>query len=158
MAASGGGFLTRLAYRIYQSEPQIQEAMPDVFGAHREAYAAWFVSEGAARYRLPAELTAPLREVPRDSSRALLPPLALRILESRSDLQQEFAEPFGNDALGLLTWLLTYGEKECDIDAASRRAIRLEFEQLLEQVRSPLERWRRRAKLALLSRLASRQS
>jgi len=157
-AAGGSGFLTRLAYRIYQSEPQIQAAMPDVFGAHREAYAAWFISEGAARYRLPPELTTPLKGLARDSGRALLPPLALRIIESRRDLQQEFPEPFGRDALGLLTWLLTYGEKECDIDAASRRVLRLEFERLVEQLRSPLHRWRCRARLALLSRSASRQS
>ncbi|MDA1234458.1 MAG: hypothetical protein O3A53_06635 [Acidobacteria bacterium] len=157
-APGGNGFLTRLSYRIYQSEPQIQASMPDVFGVHREAYAAWFVSEGAARYGLPPELTAPLNETSRDSSCAVLPPLALRILESRGDLQQEFPEPFGKDALGLLTWLLTYGEKECVIDAMNRRALRLEFERLVEQLRSPLQRWRWRARLALLSRTASRQS
>lgn len=157
-APGGSGFLTRLAHRIYESEPQVQAAMPDVFGAHREEYVAWFCSEGAARYGLPTELTAPLRETARDSCRALLPPLALRILESRRDLQQRFPEPSGNDALELLTWLLTYGEKECDIDAAGRRAIRLEFERLVGQLRSPLQRWCRRARLALLSRSANRQS
>jgi hypothetical protein len=157
-APGGRGFLTRLALRIYQSEPQIQAAMPDVFGAHHEDYVTWFVSEGAARYRLPPELTAPLKEIPRDSSRALLPPLALRILELRKDVRQAFPEPFGKDALGLLTWLLTYGAKECAIDAASRRALRLEFERQVEQLRSPLQRWRSRAKLALLSRSAGRQS
>lgn len=157
-APGGSGFLTLLAHRIYESEPQIQAAMPDVFGTHREAYAAWFVSEGAVRYGLPAELTAPLSEVPRDSGRALLPPLALRILESRRDLQQQFPEPFDSDALGLLTWLLSYGEKECDIDPAGRRAIRLEFERLVERLRSPLQRWRCRARLVLLSRSAGRQS
>jgi hypothetical protein len=129
-----------------------------VFGAHHEDYVTWFVSEGAARYRLPPELTAPLKEIPRDSSRALLPPLALRILELRKDVRQAFPEPFGKDALGLLTWLLTYGAKECAIDAASRRALRLEFERQVEQLRSPLQRWRSRAKLALLSRSAGRQS
>jgi hypothetical protein len=157
-APGGSGFLTRLAYRIYQSEPQIQASMPDVFGAHREAYAAWFVSEGAARYGLPPELTAPLQDMHRDPGRALLPPLALTIYESRRDLQQEYPEPYGKDALGLLSWLLSYGEAECDLDAPSRRALQLEFERLVAQMRSPLQRWRCRARLALLSRSAGRQS
>jgi hypothetical protein len=156
-APGGKGVLTRLAYRIYQSEPQIQAAMPDVFGVHREAYAAWFVSAGADRHGLPPELTAPLEGTSRDSSCALLPPLALRILESRTDLQQKFPEPFGKDALGLLKWLLTYGVKECDIDSANRQALRAEFERLVGQIRSPLQRWRCRAQLALLTRSASRR-
>ncbi len=157
-APGGDGFLTRLAYRIYQSEPQVQASMPDVFGAHHEAYVAWFISDGAARYGLPAELTAPLKQTCQDSGRAMLPPLALAIYESRKDLQQEFPEPFVKDALGLLTWLLTYGERECDIDAANRRALRLEFERLVERLPSPLDRWRRRARLSLLARSAGRQS
>lgn len=157
-APGGSGFLTRLAYRIYQSEPQIQAAMPDVFGAHREAFAAWFVTEGAARYGLPPELTAPLKHAPKSADRVVLPPVALAIYESRSDLQQAYPEPYGKDALGLLSWLLSYGEAECDLDAPNRRALRFEFERLVEQIRSPLQRWHFRARLALLSRSASRPS
>jgi hypothetical protein len=107
---------------------------------------------------LPPELTGPLKAGPRDAGRALLTPLALSIYESRRDLQQEYPEPFGKDALGLLAWLLSYGETECDLDETNRRAFRLEFERLVEQIRSPFQRWRCRARLALLSRSASRQS
>ena len=153
-APGGAGFLTRLAYRIYQSEPQIQAAMPNVFGAHREAYVAWFVSEGAARYGLPPELTAPLKLTSLDLGQALLTPLALRIYESRKDLQRKFPDPFGEDALGLLTWLLTYGENECDIDEANRQAFLREFERLVGQLPSPLQRWRRRGRRALLAHSA----
>lgn len=157
-APGGSGFLTRLAYRIYQSEPQIQASMPDVFGAHREAYAAWFVSEGAARYGLPPEFTAPLQDASQGDDHALLPPVALAIYESRSDLQQAYPEPFGQDALALLSWFLSYGNAECALDAPSLRALRLEFERRVAQIRSPFERWRCRGKLALLSRSARRQS
>ncbi len=157
-APGGSGFLTRLAYRVYQLEPQIQASMPDVFGAHREAYVAWFVSEGAARYGLPPELTTPLKEKPQSAARAVLPPVALAIYESRSDLQQAYPEPYGRDAIGLLSWLLSYGEAECDLDVPNRRALRLEFERLVEQIRSPLQRWHWRARLALLSRSANRLS
>jgi hypothetical protein len=157
-APGASGLLTRLAHRIYESEPQIRAAMPDVFGAHREAYVEWFVSDGAVRHGLPPELTAPLNERFPESGCALLTPLALRIYESRKDLQQQFPEPYEKDALGLLTWLLTYGERECDIDAANRRSLRLEFERLVEQLGSPLRRWRRRARLALLTRSAGRQA
>lgn len=157
-APGGSGWLTRLAYRIYQLEPQVQASWPDVFGAHREAYVAWFVSEGAVRYGLPAELTAPLREAPRHAGGAVLPPAALAIYEARSDLQQAYPEPFGKDALGFVSWLLSYGEAERHLDAPSRRALRLEFERLVEQIRSPLQRWRCRARLALLSRVARRPS
>ncbi|HEU0123443.1 MAG TPA: hypothetical protein VFQ91_23135, partial [Bryobacteraceae bacterium] len=59
--------LTRLAYRIYQARPDLQAAMPDIFGADYARFLHWLLTSGIQEHSLPEELTAPLSAALRES-------------------------------------------------------------------------------------------
>jgi glycosyltransferase involved in cell wall biosynthesis len=54
--------VTRLAYRIYNARPDVQAAMPDIFGADLVRFLNWMVSSGIEEHRLAAVFVAPLWE------------------------------------------------------------------------------------------------
>ncbi|MEZ5287718.1 MAG: hypothetical protein R2712_23535 [Vicinamibacterales bacterium] len=64
-AADGGrageALLTNLAVAIYRMRPDVQAAYADIAGAHRLAFAWWFVTYAMAEYRLPPEFAAPIQ-------------------------------------------------------------------------------------------------
>ncbi len=51
--------LTRLAYRIYRTRPDVQAVMSDVAGADRIRFLEWFVSSGKREHRLNEAFLAP---------------------------------------------------------------------------------------------------
>lgn len=51
--------LTRLAYRVYRTRPDVQAVMSDVAGADRIRFLEWFVSSGKREHRLNEAFLAP---------------------------------------------------------------------------------------------------
>lgn len=54
--------LTRLAYKVYQSRPDIQAAMPDVLGTDAVRFLQWFVESGAREHGLLEAFVQPVRD------------------------------------------------------------------------------------------------
>lgn len=121
--------MTGLARHIHSLEPELRAAMPDPFGGHWNQFLQWIVDTGSIEYGLTPDLVNPLRDLlaERDvgvSQSNLDSPrfttLAMHLYESRVDLRNRFPEIGQRDALGYLSWLLTYGAKEHRLDDENR--------------------------------------
>jgi hypothetical protein len=135
IAVDGGAqpYLTRLAYKIYRTQSDLQAAMPDVFnGGHRE-FLEWLLSDRGGP-ALPDVFLAPLRKartsgedrpqptpapgtplalaLAAGKARLPLPRLALDIYAKRPDLQAFFPDCCGRDSVKYLVWLLSFGRRE----------------------------------------------
>jgi glycosyltransferase involved in cell wall biosynthesis len=54
--------LSRFAFCLYRSRPDLQKAFPYLFGKDRLKYLAWFVIQAAKEYQLPDFLIEPVRQ------------------------------------------------------------------------------------------------
>jgi hypothetical protein len=75
--------ISRLAYRIYRSRPDIQAAMPDIFGRDRNRFLDWLLSSGRSEHRLDDRFLTSAREGPDSAADGpeLLPESFLGIAE-----------------------------------------------------------------------------
>jgi hypothetical protein len=53
--------VTRLAYKIYRTQADLQAAMPDIFNGNYAEFRRWFLSSGAGEHALPDVFIAPFK-------------------------------------------------------------------------------------------------
>jgi len=158
---TGGGKapITRLARWVYDQRPDVQNAFPDIFGSDRNAFIDWFVTSGKTEYQLPEALIAPLRDVSKHrrklegnaSAQRVDVSVPLRsVYEARVDLHQAFPEPEGRHRLAYLTWLLTFGRIECELNSAEVEFVRNQWSREAMKSHSALARVWYRAKIGIL--------
>lgn len=92
-ASAGDGLvLSNLALEVYRQRVDLQQAFPDVLGAHRRAFVEWFAREAAQQHKLDPALVPALPASPPESPRptaagvavlAALPLLAARARPER---------------------------------------------------------------------------
>ena len=145
--------ITRLVHKVYCERPEKRALMPEIFGRDRIRFLQWLVAEGGAEHGLHTVfLEQSIRAIEKtggDSDERTesaggrgnlkLPPRLRALHGSRPDLQRAFPDPGGRDGAGLLTWLLTCGQYEYDVDEESVRAARAEWDCATRQ-RGSLER------------------
>jgi glycosyltransferase involved in cell wall biosynthesis len=60
-SADDGLLLSNLAMEIYRQRVDLQQAFPDVLGAHRRRFIEWFIHDAAQQHQLDQALIKPLR-------------------------------------------------------------------------------------------------
>ncbi|MBK9713109.1 MAG: glycosyltransferase family 4 protein [Kouleothrix sp.] len=60
-SAADGLLLSNLAMEIYRQRADLQQAFPDVLGAHRRPFIEWFLHEAAQQHQIDQALIHPLR-------------------------------------------------------------------------------------------------
>jgi hypothetical protein len=166
--ASGRRKMTRLGYKVYRTQSDLQAAMPDVFHGDYGQFVRWLLSDGKSEHGLPDVFLAPFRaplsedasrnpplsDLPEDalhSTRAShsLPRLALEIYDKRPDLQAFFPDPVGRDRVKYLVWLLSYGKRQYPLPAIVAMTLRTHWLSVLDSLPNSGQRIRYRALLAL---------
>ncbi len=154
--------ISRLAYRIYRTSPDLQSEMPDIFGGHYRRFLEWMLFRARAELGLGETFlatiaeaartceerrkagTAPEHETPPagEGSGPGLPRLAVAIYRSRPELQQYFPDPGGRDRVRFLAWLLTYGRKELNLSALQTAPIEKQWRMVVRALPGPASRLR----------------
>jgi Sulfotransferase domain len=140
--------LSNLAHYLYRERPDLQRAFPDLSGAGRLQYAAWFVRHAAAEAALDPAFTEVVRESifrwaasrSADDPSALpwWPPLtnfALHLYGLRTDAQRAFPSVFGSDRWNFLRWAVDHTD-----DLAVSEPF---YPGFIEPVRDNLQKWAR---------------
>jgi glycosyltransferase involved in cell wall biosynthesis len=60
-AADDGLLLSNLAMEVYRQRVDLQQAFPDVIGAHRRAFIGWFIHDAAKQHQLDQAFVEPMR-------------------------------------------------------------------------------------------------
>ncbi|MCX6606514.1 MAG: glycosyltransferase [Acidobacteria bacterium] len=151
LCADGPTGITRLAFHIYNCRPDVQDAMPDIFGYDRGRFLRWFVESGAREHGLfdavlmPAvtaiEVSASNAEVPPPAEVAEEPQpsgqmevsvdsISSQLLLSRPDVLAAFPPTAKDYNLYRLIWLSTHGKVEHQLheDVSSSLARRVDRE------------------------------
>lgn len=157
--ADGPTGVTRLAFHIYNVRPDVQAAMPDIFGQDRIRFLRWIVESGTREHGLFDDVLRPaLAAIERAESNVerrnqqsteaevveepeapatvevSLDSLASNLLIARPDVQAAFPTSSEDHRLHRLIWLSTYGKVEHtlheDVSAALSRRVDQEISEL----------------------------
>jgi hypothetical protein len=121
--------LTRLAMHVYGARPDVQAAFPDVYGQDRIRYAQWFCRRVPGEYEIDEAFVHPVWETfvawataPADHSGAKSPPvmvtrLAAAIHAGDPGLQERFPDLYAHHRVDYISWLLTQGRLEYEVEA-----------------------------------------
>jgi glycosyltransferase involved in cell wall biosynthesis len=154
-----GTGISRLAYRIYRTTPDLQSEMPDIFGGSYERFLEWMLVSGRAEHGLGDTFLATVADAARtfrehrdahdappasEDSGPRLTRLAAAIYRSRPELQQYFPDPCGRDSVRFLAWLLTYGRKEHHLSALQTAPIEEQWRTAVRALPGPVSRVRHR--------------
>jgi len=147
--------ISRLAYRIYRTTPDLESEMPDIFGGDYRPFLEWMLVSGRAEHGLGdtflttvADAARAYREHrdgqagPEHNAPPQLTRLAAAIYRSRPELQQYFPDPCGRDSVRFLAWLLTYGRKEHNLSALQTAPIEQQWRMAVRALPSPAARVR----------------
>lgn len=141
-AAGRGAGLTRLACQIYGRRPDIRSALPDIWGADRVPYLRWLSAHGPEEFGVRDDMLRPVEEAVEQARQAShnhsgyssgngeriqATRLAHSIYCSRPDLQKAFPDPFGEDGVRFLRWLLIFGKLEFSLNESVLEPIRDEW-------------------------------
>lgn len=136
----GVPLISNVAKWIYERRPDLQQAMPDVYGADRLEFIDWFIRQAQLEWGLDAGLIRPVFErytawanapAGAENGNPFQPPLTNLMVYLRQryvPLQVTFPDLAGPDRASYVIWFLSHAEREYLVDASCIQAARTLFE------------------------------
>lgn len=136
----GTPFISNVAKWIYERRPDLQQTMPDAYGADRIEFIDWFIRQAQLEWGLDASLIRPVFEryaawanapAGAENGNPSQPPLTNLMVYLRQryvPLQATFPDLAGPDRASYVIWFLRNAEREYLLDASCIQAARTLFE------------------------------
>lgn len=136
----GVPLISNVAKWIYERRPDLQQAMPDAYGADRIEFIDWFIRQAQLEWGLDASLIRPMFEryaawanapvgaANSDPSQPPLTNLMVYLHRRHAPLRAAFPDLAGPDRASYVVWFLSNAEREYLLDASCIQAARTLFE------------------------------
>jgi hypothetical protein len=142
--------LTNLATYLYQRQPDLRAAFPDLYGQHRIDFIRWLIAHAAQEYNIDDACVEPLRlgffdwatrvdlndpaahtgdDADTCASVPILTNLATYLYQRRPDLRAAFPDLYDLHRIDLVRWVVEHAAHEHGIDPACVEPLRLAFTQ-----------------------------